>query len=106
MPSKYLGKSFWSTGTRLSLMGHTIEGKRTSTLITWSDRKCEVCHKFIGGGKQKLCTKCYQKVHSKQNKINHRELRDNVNFYGMQTIRELSEFPLPHYLRSNLRCYC
>ena len=69
MPSKYLGNNFWTTGTRLSLSSHHIEGKKGSVLVTWSDRKCEVCHKFIGGGKQKLCEKCYQKRHSEQNSV-------------------------------------
>jgi hypothetical protein len=72
---------------------------------TWSNRRCEKCNQFIGGQKQKLCEKCYEEKHSLQTELNHIERRNAVQAYGMETIRELTEFPLTRELSSNLRNY-
>jgi len=74
---------------------------------TWSNKICEVCKRFITTKKpkQKLCDECYQKRHAIQQDNEHFERIEPVQYYGMQTLRELIEFPFPQDFKSYLRNY-
>ena len=94
MPSKY------KTYTRSS-------SNESYRVKTWGNKICHICKQFITTKlpKQKLCNKCYKKIHAIQSEVNHDECRNPVLYYGMQTIRELIDFPLSQELSSNLRNY-
>jgi len=92
MPSQY------KTYTRSS-------SKLPYRVKTWINRRCEICKKFIGGTKQFLCGKCYNKKHTIQIENNHLELRNQVEYYGLQSIRNFIEISIPTLLKNNLRIY-
>jgi len=74
-------------------------------LVAWMQRRCKICGRFIGGVKQFLCKPCYEKRHARLTEINHLECRNQVQYYGIQTIYELIGISIPTYLRNNLRSY-
>ena len=70
-------------------------------LLTWRQRRCKVCGRFIGGHRQFLCKPCYIKRH-KQNMF---ERQDQVRYYSFQSIRDIIDVPIPKYLRTSLVGY-
>jgi len=44
-----------------------------NVLVTWIDRRCKICKRFIGklsGGSQNICSKCAKKIKFNRNRIN------------------------------------
>lgn len=85
MTNTSLGDSSVSTGDRVFL--HTcIGGKKISKLLTWSQRRCEICQRFLAKHQLKYCVECADKVHEEQVKEFHKrnssekKLRDFVRF--------------------------
>ena len=84
---------------------YTHHKRGQQELVTWMQRRCKVCGRFIGGSKQFLCELCYIKQHKQQNKQSHFERRDQVQYYSFETIKDIIDLPIPDYLRNNLRGY-
>ena len=55
------GNSLESTGNRLfhREWKGKLRGKRS--LVSWIDKHCNVCGRFIGHNKRKYCNECYNK---------------------------------------------
>ena len=45
---------------------HSENGKVFHPLVTWSQRQCEKCHRFIAKHQQKYCTKCAPAIEKEQ----------------------------------------
>ena len=54
---KTLGNSFFIRGNRV-FKTITINGKKITKLVTWSQRRCERCKKFLSKRQKKYCKKC------------------------------------------------
>ncbi len=100
----YLGNNIFTNGRRTYRVIRS-KGITTNTLIGWTQERCTECGRFLGKGKQFLCTPCYEKRHAIQREINHKELRNNVNEYGLRIITEIIQVSLPLKYRNMLRSY-
>ena len=73
-------------------------------LVTWSQRRCEICQRFLATKELRYCKKCakegYLKVTKKLNLVT-----EQVNICSMGTLRELIGIPLSKETRLWLRCY-
>ena len=57
MISKNLGNSICTTGYRVFAENH-VKGKRVISLLSWSQRRCVKCQRFLSKKQQKYCSKC------------------------------------------------
>mgnify|MGYP007070556062 CR=1 FL=1 len=80
-----------------------LKGKRV--LLTWHQRRCSVCKRFLSIRERIYCKKCFSIHRNVQIEVSHSECRDIVNYYGICTIREVIECNLPYFMRSLLRRY-
>lgn len=72
-------------------------------LISWSDKRCVKCKRFISRRHSKFCDRCAIIEHNISTSL---ERQTPVRHYGMETLYELIEFPIPQYLEHELRNYC
>ena len=54
---KRIGKGLLSTGFRV-YQGHKKDGVSLQTLVSWSQRRCQRCHRFLSKKQFKFCAKC------------------------------------------------
>ena|SRR5271157_2197080 len=99
MTSHSLGNNLETTGNRLY-----TNLKHKKVLLSWSDRRCPICQRFLAKIDKIYCRLCRKKAYYEKDQL---ERNVPVAYYGMETIRDLIDVPLPRYLRDNLRgCYC
>jgi hypothetical protein len=49
--------------------------RQLNVLVSWSQRTCILCHKFLSKHQQKYCTKCYNKYKHEQDRLHQIEYR-------------------------------
>jgi rRNA maturation endonuclease Nob1 len=51
-----------------------LDGKQVHRLVTWSQRRCEKCQRFLNKHQQKYCASCV-KIVEKERSLNRKEER-------------------------------
>ena len=74
-------------------------------LVTWMQRRCKVCGRFIGSHGQFLCKSCSIERRKQREKQYHLERYNQVYYYSFETIRDIIDMPIPTYLQNSLRGY-
>ena len=75
-------------------------------LVSWMDRRCIECGKFInskgkGVSTKILCKKCLDKRRRQSNLV-----RDTVRTITLKEIRNIIKIPIPHKIRQKLWYWC
>jgi hypothetical protein len=96
---KYLGNGLEVTGSRAyQIISHgkdNIEHK----LLTWSQRRCKKCQRFLSKKEIKLCKRCYNKL----SKLWHFERDTPTKQYSLKSIENFIEVSIPIWLREELK---
>jgi len=89
-----------STGYRLYTM-NSKNGKLFKLLVSWRDRNCKHCKRYLSKHDRIYCKSCSKKVDDEYWKY----IRNEVYNYSRRAIREAIGILLPSYLRDELRSY-
>jgi len=65
MTTKSLGNSCYSAGNRVFLSTWK-DGKKIIRLVSWSQKRCKICQRFLSLKQIKYCDRCADKVHREQ----------------------------------------
>jgi len=85
---KSLGNSYSSSGNRVRF-AYRDSGKSKTLykLVTWSQKRCKICQRFLSIKQQKYCDKCAEKVKKEQDKGCNRKRHMNPDFVSENKLR-------------------
>jgi hypothetical protein len=76
-------------------------GKHHSVLVTWSQRRCSICNRFLTKKQHRYCKKC-GKERIKIVTLS----RDEMRYYSIETIRRLiDDISIPTFILDGIGGY-
>ena len=77
------------------------EGKKI--LLSWIQRRCKFCKRYLRKHQKVFCDACAQKVKVQQIEDHHLTVRKGLRYYILESVREIVKLPLPTFIQLILR---